>query len=329
MKAEPLRSPAGQSVSSPINPEESTSRPNTTEEGKAVAEPPEASETANAVTNQASKTTAPVQKAPENSSTSAIGAPPKSAGTSKPPTVGKAPELPKAAVERIASPPPRVEPPPTLPVSMTARPSSAAPVGNASQFPGELDESFENALARVRLRRARNCFVARVFGSIRNLILPGTGRTGEQLHLDRTVAFDGFRNDIFETKRERDRRYGSVYTVSEEVNAFLVRLELPRRMPESSLKQTWELPDEMPDYAYALDLADNVLCIRAGLPDEARRRVSYVSSSFPSDFQTRIEFPTPIEGYKHRLLDKVLEIIVYKKPGVIRGKSITSGQLLD
>jgi hypothetical protein len=129
------------------------------------------------------------------------------------------------------------------------------------------------------------------------------------------VAFDGFRSDLFEDKRERDRRYGTVYTVSEEVNAFLVRLELPRRMSRSSLKQTWELPDEMPDYACALNLTDNVLCIRASLPDEARRRLSYVSSSFPSDFQTRIEFPTPVEGYKHRLRNKVLEIVVEKKPG--------------
>jgi hypothetical protein len=130
------------------------------------------------------------------------------------------------------------------------------------------------------------------------------------------VAFDGFSNDMFENKRERDRRYGTVYAVSEEINAFMVRLELPRRMPKSSLKQTWELPDEMPDYACTLSLTDNVLCIRAGLPDEARRRLSYVSSSFPSDFQTRIEFPTPVEGFKHRLVDKVLQIIVYKKPEI-------------
>ena len=146
------------------------------------------------------------------------------------------------------------------------------------------------------------------------------------------VAFDGFRDDLFEEKRERDRRYGTVYTVSEEINAFLVRLELPRRMPKSSLKQTWELPDEMPDYVCTLNLTDNVLCIRAGLPDEARRRLSYISSSFPSDFQTRIEFQAPVEGYKHRLRNKVLEIIVYKKhqqPGVVPARKLPRQQLED
>jgi hypothetical protein len=329
MKAEPLRSPAGQSVPSSINSEESTSKPNGTDEGKAVAEPSKAIETADAATNQTLSTTPPVQQAPENSSTSTAGPAQKSAGTSKPATVGKAPGLPKATVERIVSPPPPVEPQPTLPVSMIARPDSAALAGNASPFPGELEESFENALARVRRSPARDSFAARVLGRIRDLMVPGTGGSGQRFHVDRTVPFDGFRNDIFETKRERDRRYGTVYTVSEEVDAFLVRLELPRRMPKSSLKQTWELPDEMPDYACALDLTDNVLRIRAGLPDEARRRLSYISSSFPSDFQTRIEFPTPVEAYKHRMLDKMLEIIVYKKSGVSRARGLRRQQLQD
>jgi hypothetical protein len=166
----------------------------------------------------------------------------------------------------------------------------------------------------VRLRRTRKFLKVRILKAIRKFVLPKAAVGDEPLHVDRMVAFDGFRNDLFDEKRDRDRRYGTVYSVSEEVNAFIVRLELPRSMPKSSLKQTWELPDEMPDYACALNLMDNVLCIRAGLPDEARRRVAYVSSSFPSDFQTRIEFQTSVEGYKHRLVNKVLEIIVFKKP---------------
>jgi len=131
------------------------------------------------------------------------------------------------------------------------------------------------------------------------------------------VSFDGFDTDLFDQKRERDRRYGTVYTVSEELNAFVVRLELPRRVPNSSLKQTWELPDEMPDYTCQVSLSDGVLIIRAGLADEARRRLSYVSASFPPDFQTRIDFPVPVESYKHRLRDKRLEVIVFKKTSFI------------
>jgi hypothetical protein len=215
-------------------------------------------------------------------------------------------------LEKSAAPPPAA-PRPSLPASMIVRPHSQASASGSSAFAGELDESFESALARVEQRGARHSIAGRILGRIRELMSSGGNRA--PVKLQRKVAFDGFRDDLFEDKRERDRRYGTIYTVWEEVNAFVVRLELPRQMPKSSLKQTWELSDEMPDYLCTLNLVDNVLAIRAGLPDEARRRLSYVSSSFPSDFQTRIEFPTPVGAYKHRLQDKVLEIIVFKKPG--------------
>lgn len=199
---------------------------------------------------------------------------------------------------------------------MIVRPDSAAGASGSSLFPGEVEESFESALARLELARAPSSLAARILAGIRKLIPSGADGSRESVLVRRMVAFDGFRNGLFEDKRERDRRYGTVYTVSEKLNGFLVRLEMPRRMPKSSLKQTWELPDEMPDYACTLTLTDNVLSIRASLPDEARRRLSYVSSSFPSDFQTRIEFQTPVVSYKHRLRNKVLEIIVNKKAGV-------------
>jgi hypothetical protein len=37
-----------------------------------------------------------------------------------------------------------------------------------------------------------------------------------------------------------------------------------------------------------------------------------VSSSCPADFTTRIEFAKPVETFKHRLRDKMLDIIVMK-----------------
>jgi len=223
---------------------------------------------------------------------------------------------PKLAADKPSEPPSTAAQQPSLPVSMTLRPDSAPGASNSSLFPGEAEESFESALQRVEFARPRKSLTARILAGIHELISSGSGGHQQAIHLQRLVAFDGFRNDLFEDKRERDRRYGTVYTVSEEVNAFLVRLEMPRRMPKSSLKQTWGLPDEMPDYVCTITLAHNVLSIRASLPDEARRRLSYVSSSFPSDFQTRIEFQTPVVSYKHRLQNKVLEIIVNKKASI-------------
>jgi ferredoxin len=128
----------------------------------------------------------------------------------------------------------------------------------------------------------------------------------------RKVAFDGYRSDEHEEKTERDRRYGTVYTVSEHANAYLVRLEMPRRIPASSLKRLWNLPDEMPDYDYDLKLADSVLSIHASVRGEALRRLSYISPSFPADFTSRIDFGKPAGEFKHRLRDKVLDIVVFK-----------------
>lgn len=197
---------------------------------------------------------------------------------------------------------------------MIVRPAENPAESNSSLSAGELEESFESGLARVEMDHRRNSVARRILGRINALIRPGAHRSSGSVDVRRMVSFDGFHTDLFDEKRERDRRYGTVYTVSEELNAFLVRMELPRRMPKSSLKQTWELPDEMPDYACQVSLTDGVLIIRGGLPDEARRRLSYISTSFPPDFQTRIDFPVPVESYKHRLRDKVLEAIVFKQP---------------
>ena len=117
---------------------------------------------------------------------------------------------------------------------------------------------------------------------------------------------------MHEDKTERDRRYGTVYTVGEYANAYLVRLEMPRKLPPSSLKRLWNLPDEMPDYDYNIVLGDAVLSINASVRGDTLRRLSYVSSSFPADFATRIEFGKPVTAFKHRMRDKVLEVIVIK-----------------
>ncbi|MFZ0888035.1 MAG: hypothetical protein WA005_06260, partial [Candidatus Binataceae bacterium] len=131
-------------------------------------------------------------------------------------------------------------------------------------------------------------------------------------HAVRKVAFDGFTSDLHDEKTERERRYGTVYTVDECANAYLVRLEMPRRVPASSLKRLWNLPDEMPDYDYNIALGDGVLTINASVRGEALRRLSYISSAFPADFATRIDFDRPVATFKHRLHDKVLEIVVFR-----------------
>jgi hypothetical protein len=237
----------------------------------------------------------------------------KSAPTAKPLATATVVPPSKSAADKPSTPPPPTQPQPSMPVSMTIRPDSTSSTNGSALLPGELEETFETVLGWVKAARTQNSVAARTWAVIRKLIPFGAQKTSGPVDIQRMVAFDGFRNDLFEEKRERDRRYGTVYTVSEEMNAFLVRLELPRRMPKSSLKQIWQLADDMPDYACQVTLADGVLTIRAGLPDEARRRLSYVSPSFPSDFQTRLEFPVPVERYKYQQRNMVLEVIVLKR----------------
>ncbi|HYB90249.1 MAG TPA: 4Fe-4S dicluster domain-containing protein [Candidatus Binataceae bacterium] len=129
---------------------------------------------------------------------------------------------------------------------------------------------------------------------------------------ERRVAFEGYSSDLHEEKTERDRRYGTVYTVMEYANAYLVRLEMPRKIPASSLKRLWNLPDEMPDYDYDIALADGILTISASVRGETLRKLSYVSPAFPADFMTRIDFDRPVATFKHRMRAKILEIIVLK-----------------
>lgn len=199
---------------------------------------------------------------------------------------------------------------------------TAIPGGGESALPGPLGEKhfagetagdFPSALAMVepggpagRRRSHRS-----LWGSLVRLLRLDRMR-GPATRTDRHVAFDGYRNPMHDEKVERDRRYGTVYTVVEHANAYLVAIEMPRRIPASSLKQLWKLPDEMPDYDYTVTLHGNVLAVRAGVRGDAMRRLSYVSASFPSDFLTRVEFDRPVTSFKHRMRDKILEIVVFK-----------------
>jgi hypothetical protein len=220
-------------------------------------------------------------------------------------------KAPVAAAKSAAPPPVPHQPTPSAPISMANAPGDTPQeIDSERQFEGELPEDFDSVLAKVEKTPASGLLV--LLG--RALHRLTAGRAGQATHSERRVAFDGFRSTLHDEKTERDRRYGTVYEVSDEANAYLVRFEMPRRLPNSALKAMWNLPDEMPDYAYSLTLADGVLAIRASVRGEAYRRLSYVSASFPSEFLTRIAFDKPVGRFKHRLRDKILEIVVFKGP---------------
>jgi hypothetical protein len=127
------------------------------------------------------------------------------------------------------------------------------------------------------------------------------------------IPVDGFYSKGFVDKLERERRYGNVYTVEDRGDAFLVRLEFPRWMPDIGIAKRENLPDEMPDYDYDLELEDGQLKIKGKCADEMVRKISSSVGAFPPEFVTVIPFRQKTTGFAHRCENKLLEVLVEKR----------------
>jgi 4Fe-4S binding domain len=126
------------------------------------------------------------------------------------------------------------------------------------------------------------------------------------------VPIEGFYSKGFVDKLERERRYGNVYTVEDQGGAFLVRMEFPRRMPDIGIAKREQLPDELPDYDYDLELQDGQLTVRGKCTDEAVRKISASVGAFPPEFVTVIPFRQKTSGFVHHYDNKLLEVLVEK-----------------
>jgi ferredoxin len=149
--------------------------------------------------------------------------------------------------------------------------------------------------------------LAAVFNPLMRILRPPVSRG--------TVAIDGFRGGNFEEKMERERRYGEVYSLEDMGNGYLLRLEFPRRVPPSALKEELGVADAMPPYDYDLKLEGSTLVVRGNVTDENVRKVAAVSPAFPPDFTTRVSLPSPVSGFKHRIReeDRILEVVLLKR----------------
>jgi ferredoxin len=126
------------------------------------------------------------------------------------------------------------------------------------------------------------------------------------------VPVEGFYGSEFEQKRERERRYGEVYSVEEFDRGYYVRLELPRTIPASAAREELAMGDAMPDYDITVGLDRDSVTIRGSVVDPALRAVCGISSAFPADFRTQIPLRGPLDGFRQRYSDKVLELAVLK-----------------
>jgi hypothetical protein len=132
---------------------------------------------------------------------------------------------------------------------------------------------------------------------------------------DIPIPVEGFYSKGFDDKRERERRYGNVYTVEDRGGAFLMRMEFPRRMPDIGIAGGDQLPGEMPDYDYDLVLRDGQLIVKGNCTDEKVRKISSSVGAFPPEFTTVIPFQQRISGFAHKFENKVLEVLVVKANG--------------
>lgn len=126
------------------------------------------------------------------------------------------------------------------------------------------------------------------------------------------IPVEGFYSKGFVAKRERERRYGNIYTVEDCGGAFLMRMEFPRWLPEIGVKSREQLSDEMPDYDYDLSLQDGQLIVKGKCTDEKVRKISSSVGAFPPEFTSIIPFRERISGFAHQFNDKNLEVLLVK-----------------
>jgi NAD-dependent dihydropyrimidine dehydrogenase PreA subunit len=126
------------------------------------------------------------------------------------------------------------------------------------------------------------------------------------------IPVEGFYSKGFVAKRERERRYGNIYTVEDCGGAFLMRMEFPRWLPEIGIKSREQLSDEMPDYDYDLSLQDSQLIVKGKCTDENVRKISSSVGAFPPEFTSIIPFRQRISGFAHQFHDKNLEVLLVK-----------------
>ncbi len=122
----------------------------------------------------------------------------------------------------------------------------------------------------------------------------------------------------FDDKKERERRYGEVFTLEERADAYLLHMELPRRIPPSGVKEELGLGDEMPDYDLDLALHAGRFEVHGKVVDPRLRTVAASAPAFPADFTTRIPIEEPCIGFAFRRANKNLDVVILKQTAAHR-----------
>jgi hypothetical protein len=155
-------------------------------------------------------------------------------------------------------------------------------------------------------------FPASIYGVPLSLVLQPFLERHAGVIRETPIPVDGFYSKGFVEKLERERRYGNVYTVEDRGDAFLLRMEFPRRTPDIGLAGGSKLPVEMPDYDYDLALVDGQFVIKGKCTDEQVRKISSSVGAFPPEFTTIIPLREKVVGFAHHFENKLLEVLLVK-----------------
>lgn len=133
--------------------------------------------------------------------------------------------------------------------------------------------------------------------------------------------------------KERYRRYGMVNRVLETSDYYQIEIEFPRWVPNSSAKETFELPDRMPHYDYEVYLSspyapdaspapESVVTVQTQLPRDPKKPQQFAdprfakvvgrTSSFPDGFRNIFPISGQPEDFHAKYRNRMLEIVVPK-----------------
>ncbi|HCU25461.1 MAG TPA: hypothetical protein DF383_10630 [Deltaproteobacteria bacterium] len=101
-----------------------------------------------------------------------------------------------------------------------------------------------------------------------------------------------------EPQWERMKRYGMASSLDEEKDRYILRLELPEKVPNHRLKFKWGLPDQMPEYKTSVEVQGHTAKVRAKLEDEAVKKLCGWVNSFPDGFLRELVFPVAIKSHR-------------------------------
>lgn len=120
-----------------------------------------------------------------------------------------------------------------------------------------------------------------------------------------------------ESQWERMKRYGMASSIDDLGDRYLLRFEMPEKVPNHKYKFKWGIADKMPDYQYGVEIDGNKVKVRAKLTDPQVLKLTGWVNSFPSGFLREIQLNEPVKAHKESYdpETRVLEVSLEKGSG--------------